>query len=150
MRGARLWSTRGGHVMKADPLETLLVDEETIAREELAELLAPYVGITKAGGLVLTDNVTSLKAADRLIAVLLGAWAANLLGLRPRAGATPGELVALSGLPAGTVRPKLSELTKRCLVAKQGSEYVVPLASVRLAAAVLEGARSGLTRRRVR
>ncbi|MCU1460207.1 MAG: hypothetical protein JWO37_282 [Acidimicrobiales bacterium] len=126
--------------MGGDPLERLVVDEQTIAREELAEVLAPYVGITKSGGLVLTEDAATLNAATRMLAVMLALWAAEWLGLRASNGASPNELTELSGLPSGTVRPKLSELSKRRLVAKRGTGYEIPLASVRLAAAVVSGA----------
>lgn len=134
--------------MGSDPLERLMVDEQAIAREDLAVVLAPYVGITKSGEIILTEDASRLNAATRLLAVLLAVWAAHLLGVRPRAGATPTELVELSGLPSGTVRPKLSELRKRRLVTKQGADYLVPLASVRLAAATLAVGPKGHPRRK--
>lgn len=127
--------------MGSDPLAVLVVDENEIAQDALAEALAPYVGITKSGGLVLTERVTELTAASRMLVVLLATWAANLLGYRARPGAPPAELVDLSGLPAGTVRPKLSELSKRGLVVKRGAEYAIALSSVRLALAAVAAGR---------
>lgn len=134
--------------MGIDPLESLYVDEQAIAREGLAEVLSPYVGITKTGGLVLTEAAASLNASDRVLVVLLALWAAHLLGVRPKTGATPTELTALSGLPSGTVRPKLSALSKKRLIAKEGADYVIPLSSVRLAAATVSDASKGISRRR--
>ncbi len=127
--------------MSPDPLERLLVDAQQIARDDLADVLAPYIGLTKSGEVVLTEDAAALSAANRVIAVLLSLWAAHLLELRPTPGATPSDLVTLSGLPAGTVRPKLSELSRQRLVAKDGHQYVIPMATVRLAAAQLSAAR---------
>jgi hypothetical protein len=134
--------------MSTDPLEALIVDEEAVARQVLADVLAPYVGIARSGDLVLTDAAARLTTADRLLAVLLATQAAHLLGVRSQAGATPTGLVALSGLPAGTVRPKLSELAKRRLVVKEGPNYVVPLPVIRIAASILQSAQGASSRRR--
>jgi DNA-binding IclR family transcriptional regulator len=53
-----------------------------------------------------------------------------MIGIRSESGATPSQLVQLTGLPPGTVRPKLSELVKLRLVAKRGDAYEVPIHSI--------------------
>ncbi|HEX7133467.1 MAG TPA: hypothetical protein VF228_12890, partial [Iamia sp.] len=73
-----------------------------------------------------------------ILVVLLGLRAAHLLGLRSSWGATPTQLAHLAGMPTGTVRPKLSALSKERLVSKDGHEYLVPAAVVRLVAARLD------------
>ena len=123
--------------MSADPLEDLVVDEMALAKEHLAKGLAPYVGLTERGEVVFTEAARQLTAAKRLLAVLLAMRAGRVLGLRREAGATPVELSACTGIPAGTVRPKLAELRRAHLVSKEGGRYVVPIASIRLAITAL-------------
>lgn len=106
-----------------DPLTALLVDEDSIARDELASGLAPYVQLTEQGGLWPLPPFESLASANKVLCLLLAIKAMAMLGLRESERAAPGELVEMSGIPAGTVRPKLSKLAEKRLVVKGDREY---------------------------
>ena len=120
-----------------DPLASLLIDETEMARDELAEALRPYVRLTRSGDFVFEDSFDSLPAKARVACVLLALKAGHLLGLRDEPGAAPQEIVAKSGLPPGTVRPKLSELLRDRVTEKQRGRYSIPAYGMRKAAALL-------------
>lgn len=122
-----------------DPLQELLVDEGAVARDELAQALRPYVQLGADGGLWLRETFDGLPARSKVLCLLLAIKAQSLLGLREADGAQPQELIDASGMAAGTVRPKLSELRKARLVAKSGNLYLVPDPVVRRAQAQLGG-----------
>jgi hypothetical protein len=125
-----------------DPLQALVVDEQELAREELAQALAPFVQLTKEGSLWFQASFDSLSALDKVRCVLLAVKALHLLGLRETEQVTPSELCDLSGMAAGTVRPKLSALLRDRDAAKSGGKYVLPPHAIRRAVAILatEGA----------
>jgi hypothetical protein len=106
-----------------DPLAALLVNEDSIAREELAAGLAPFVQLTEQGGLWPLPPFEGLASANKVLCLLLAVKAMAMLGLRDSDRAAPGELVEMSGMPAGTVRPKLSKLAGKRLVVKGDREY---------------------------
>lgn len=122
-----------------DPLSTLFADEEDLAREEIAEVLRPLLRFTKDGALILEDGFQRLTTLQQVTAVLLSFKALYLLGVRDAPGATPQEIIDTSGMAPGSVRPKLSELSGRRLVAKQGREYSIPTHAARKAVSILRG-----------
>ena len=112
----------------SDPLQSLVADEREFARETLAEALRPLLNLTKDGDLLLKPNFSDLKARQQVLAILLGLKAAELLEFRSSPAAPPGEIVEVSGMAAGTVRPALSSLLKERLVSKDDSgAYFIPL-----------------------
>jgi len=126
--------------MATDPLAELVVDEAAIARGELAEVLEAFVRLTKGGDLIFEPAFDSLTAHQRVCCVLLSLRAGEMLGFRAGPGATPKEIVELSGMPAGTVRPKLVDLTKRRLARKANGRYEIPVATLRAASRFVRGA----------
>lgn len=122
-----------------DRLEALVVKGEDFVREELATVLDGRLRFTQDGGLLLDAGFGQLSAVQKVACLLLACQAAHLLGLRDSAGATPSELVDLSGMAPGTIRPKLSALARQRLVVKQGKEYLVPLHAGATVGQLLEG-----------
>jgi hypothetical protein len=106
-----------------DPLAALLVNEDSIARKELAAGLAPYIQLTEQGGLWPLPPFENLASASKVLCLLLAVKAMAMLGLRENERAAPAELVEMSGMAAGTVRPKLSKLAEKRLVVKSNGEY---------------------------
>ncbi|MDQ3916313.1 MAG: hypothetical protein M3323_13465 [Actinomycetota bacterium] len=125
----------------SDRLTALVVKDEEFVRDELAAALEGKVRFTEGGSLILDDGFPGLSTAQKVACILLACRAAHLLGLRNSSGATPGQVVEMSGMAPGSVRPKLSQLAKQRLVAKEGSEYVIPThAGRKVATLVAEGA----------
>jgi hypothetical protein len=112
---------------KNSPLSRLVVDELAIAEDEIAAALERYVRLTGDGQVVFEEAFTRLKARDQVLCVLLAVRAAQLLGLRTESALTPQEIVAVTGMAGGTVRPKLSALVRERLVAKGNAGYEIPV-----------------------
>lgn len=115
----------------AKELKDLIVDEKAIAQTELATALDPYVRFTGAGELVLQDEFQSLTAERQVLCLLLAVQAMKILELGDTDQITPAELVELSGMAPGTVRPKLSALAKKRRVSRHGGSYSLPMHSAR-------------------
>jgi hypothetical protein len=121
----------------------LVVDETEVAREGLASVLSAFVRFTRSGDLLLQADFEELDAERKVLCLLLAMRAANLLGLRAEPGALPRELVLASGMPGGTVRPKLSGLLEQRLIARDGGRYVVPAHAITRVASLIGGGRLG-------
>lgn len=120
-----------------DELRALVLDEETVARDELARALQPYVRFTSGGKLLLEPAFDELPAERRVLCLLLALQAMRILEMRDSDDATPAELTDLSGMAAGTVRPKLAALLKGRRVVKIDGRYSLPLHSARRAMELL-------------
>lgn len=114
-----------------DPLSSLIVDESHLAREELADTLRPYLRLGRSGQVVIDRAFDQLTALQKVACILLGLAAAHMLDLRDRRGATPQEIVRVSGLAGGTVRPKLSELLRDRYAVRDGHDYAIPIHAIR-------------------
>ena len=121
----------------ANDLKRLVVEEADLAEADLADALEPYLRFTSDGQLLLEDGFEALSAKDRVLCLLLGLRAMEMLGLRPQATAKPAEIVRVSGMPPGTVRPKLSQLTRERYATKGADGYSLPLHSARRAVRIL-------------
>ena len=114
--------------MATDPLERLVLDATEADRATIADVLSDRVGIDRSSGrIVLLPGYSPLNARSKVLLVLLAAKAAHLLGLRESELLRTQEVVMVSGLPPGTVAPKLKELREDRVVA-QGADraYYVP------------------------
>jgi DNA-binding transcriptional ArsR family regulator len=112
-----------------DPLEQLLLDADEVDRAELAQSMHALLGVdTKTGRVVLKPGFNQLDTRRRVLAYLLGAKVAVLLGKSESEAVSPSDLTSETGMPKGTVNPKLSELYKDRLVSKtkNGAYYVAP------------------------
>lgn len=105
--------------MGSDPLEELLLDADEVDRAALARALAGVLGVDKKSGrIVLQPGFATLDTRRRALAYLLGAKVATLLGLRESEVVAPKELQGATGMPQGTVNPKLSQLNEQRLASK--------------------------------
>jgi hypothetical protein len=85
-------------------------------------VLEPYVRFAGRGELVLQPEFDRLSAEHKLVCVLLSVKAQQLLGMRDTDDVAPQEIVTLTGMAAGTVRPGLAALirARRNWSAKRG------------------------------
>lgn len=113
--------------MTNDPLTNLLLDAEQIDRESLARALKDYVGVdSKSGKVVLKSGFNKLSSRKKMIAYLLGKKVSKLLGKIDNELAAPKDIPNETGIPKGTVHPKLRELSETRLVSqtKDGEYYI--------------------------
>ena len=97
-------------------LKDLVVDESVFDQEALADTLMNYIRLGRAGEMRPGPKWQRLARLGRVLAVLLSIKAAWALQMRPDDAGTASEITGLSGLPGGTVRPKLRVLRDRGLV----------------------------------
>src|SRR5437868_2364903 len=99
--------------MTEDPLSKLLLDSEEVDRASLARALHEYVGVdNKDGKVVLKPSFNKLTVRKKLLAYLLGKKVAKLLGKVENELTAPKEVTLQTGMPKGTVNPKLRELSQ--------------------------------------
>ncbi len=113
--------------MTNDPLSNLLLDAEEIDRASLARALQDFVGIDKATGrVVLKPGFNRLNSRQKIIAYLLGKKVAKLLNMSESEVTSPKDIPTNTGIPIGTVHPKLRELIESRLVSqtKEGEYYI--------------------------
>lgn len=96
--------------MSEDPLLELVVDAIEVDRQRIAEALKNLIGVDKSGRVVLQAGFRSLSSDQKLLAFLLGRKAAVLLDFADDEAIGPGELSKQTGMPEGTVRPKIRSL----------------------------------------
>src|ERR1700733_13220098 len=123
MRCSRVWYDLP--MTKADPLSALLVDEASVAREELAAGLAPFVQLTREGNVLPRDAFEKLTSRNKVLCLLLAVKALAMLDLRDSDEVVPADLVKIGDMAAGTVRPKLSQLVESRLAARDGHRYSI-------------------------
>ena len=113
--------------MSDDPLADLLLDASQVDRARLASALQGILGVdTETGRVVFKPGYGRLTTRHRVLAYLLGRKAAVLLGKAEEEAATPKEICIDTGMPSGTVNPKLRELGRARLVSQTDvSEYYV-------------------------
>jgi len=112
-----------------DPLEALLLDAAEVDRATLAQALGGILGVdTESGRVVLKPGFNDLDTRRKVLAFLLGMKAASLLGKVETEAVTNKDIIQQTGMPTGTVNPKLKELRDRRLVSQSatGLHYVAP------------------------
>lgn len=113
----------------SDPLKELLLDADEVDRAQLAKALKIYLGIdSKSGRVVLKPGFKKLSTRNRVLVYLLGCKVSTILGLIDSEEVAPKEIPKETGLPEGTVYPKLKELKEDRLISQNDSSkyYVAP------------------------
>lgn len=115
--------------MSKDPLADLLLDADEVDRATLSKAVVGLLGIdSSTGRVVLKPGFASLDTRKKVLAYLLGAKVAVLLAKAESEAVSPIDLARQTGLPKGTVNPKLSHLFDERLVSKTaaGAYYIAP------------------------
>jgi hypothetical protein len=113
--------------MSDDPLSNLLLDADEIDRASLARALHAYVGIdNNSGKIIQKASFSKLNARQKVLAYLLGKKVAKLLGKIEIELTSPKDITGETGIPKGTVNPKLRELVDNRFVSqtKEGEYYI--------------------------
>jgi hypothetical protein len=115
-------------------LSDLLINEREVDESVLAQGLAGIVGVTEAGTVRPLEGWDRLNERGKLLALLLGLMAAEIMGKRQRVGITPTEAAALAGVAEGTAKRTLRELLTHRLVEQEGrGRYAVSTVAMRAA-----------------
>ncbi len=127
-------------IMEPNPLESLLVDAAEIDKTTLAEALQGVISIdSKTGRLVLTPEFEKLDARKKVLMYFLGQKAAYLLQKVDSEYLQPKDIVNSTGIPRGTVAPKVKDLKDSRLISHDESMgYFVSSHQFRAAIKALE------------
>lgn len=113
--------------MNQDPLSDLLLDASEVDRASLANALRDILGVDNdTGRIVLKPGFSSLASRSKVLAYLLGKKAALLLGKADREEVAAKTIPIDTGIPSGTVHPKLKELRENHFVSQtdDGHYYI--------------------------
>jgi hypothetical protein len=142
-------TTRKGVIMTAkelDPLDELVVKYEEVEGENrklLAKILIPHVQIDPDKGTIyFVKQPSNLKTKEQVLLVLLAKLALAQKNPDITPNTTSKEVEEISGLPGGTVRPKIAELIKEKVIAKSSVGYYIEAKNLYKARAILENTTS--------
>jgi hypothetical protein len=129
--------------MSDDILEQLVVRREQLERDQKAQIVKmvfPFAAIDPEKGRVHPKApFDELNAKDKVLVYLLARLALSALpDAKASASVSPKEIEEETGLPGGTVRPKLAQLEKERLAFKSEGGYYVTSATLSRAFKELE------------
>ncbi len=126
----------------SDPLDELVTKAKVVEGEHrllLAELLKPHVRIDPdTGKIYFTNHPPKLNTKQHVLVYLLAKLALAQKNSEYTSVATTRDVEENTGLPGGTVRPKLSELLKDKIISKTEAGYLIEAANLFRAKALLE------------
>jgi predicted transcriptional regulator len=112
-------------------LEKLLVDEQSMNREILHDLLNDYVRIGKqSGDLIPQERFHEMTAKQKTLIVLLAQKARAELDMVESEWMTPGGISTQSGVNKNTVYPTVRELDNEGLIESDDGSYQIPSYSI--------------------
>jgi len=112
-------------------LEDLLVDEEELNEELLAETVGRYAGIGKdSGDLIPNEAYTELNSIEKIVVALLAQKARFKLDMAEEEWLTPSGISEMSGVKKGTVYPSVRDLTDEGVIRDGDGEYMIPSVKV--------------------
>jgi hypothetical protein len=110
-----------------DPLESLVVDQREVDRGVLARGLAPFIRVDREKRTYAFLPAVKERLDNRriVLASLLARKALGLLISDYTEACPPRVLESETGIPGGTLRPVLKDLSGKRLLTKQGEGYLV-------------------------
>lgn len=113
-------------------LEDLLVDEEQLNEELLANTVGEYVNIGKdSGDLIPEEAYNDLQSKEKIVVALLAQKARFELDMAEEEWLTPSELNELTGVKKGTIYPAVRDLANdEGIVRDEDGAYMIPSVKV--------------------
>jgi len=112
-------------------LEDLLVDEEQLNEELLANTVGKYVKIGKdSGDLIPNSEYNDLTSAKKVVVALLAQKARFELDMADDEWLSPSELSEMCGVKKNTIYPKVRDLTDEGIITDGDGEYMIPSVKV--------------------
>lgn len=112
-------------------LEDLLVDEEQLNRELLADTVSEYVKIGKdSGDLIPEEKYTELTSKKKVVVGLLAQKARFELELVDEEWLAPAEISEMTGVKTGTMYPSVRDLADQGVVRDNDGDYMIPSVKV--------------------
>lgn len=122
------------------PLEDLLVDEEELNEELLAETVSRYTKLgSESGSLIPESTFQDLSAKEKILVALLAQKVKFELELVDNEKIGPSMISELTGVKSGTVYPSVRELDELGLARNEDGKYWIPTVSIGKAKSYLDG-----------
>jgi hypothetical protein len=119
-------------------LEDLLVDEEALNEELLAQTVGEYVQIGKdSGDLIPNEKYNDLTSKKKIVVALLAQKARFELDMVEDEWLAPSEISKLTGVKTGTIYPSVRDLADEDIVRGDDGSYMIPSVHVERAKAYL-------------
>lgn len=115
--------------MSDNPFEKLIrskVELDHEYQQRLADILEPYIWIDpEQGEVVFKNSAPNITAREKIFVFLLGLKVIAHINTDIEGISSPSEIVELTGLPGGTVRPRLKSLFEEKLLSRDERGYKV-------------------------
>ncbi|MBI5654390.1 hypothetical protein HZC53_01920 [Candidatus Uhrbacteria bacterium] len=110
-----------------DPLQKLLVSEsQAVDRQELADLLSPYLSINKeTRSFDFAGKFGELQNAEKLL-ILFAAIKARSLVFGTDDKVTPSEIIKMDFAPVGSIKVTLKKLLESRDIKSENGKYSLP------------------------
>lgn len=113
--------------MSTDNLDSLVIPESPIKRDELMNLLKRYLRIVYSSDKFnFQRRYWGLSTDRKVLVVLLGEKARYLLGISEDDRLDPTRVSKLSEVKLGNAYPAIRKLEQRGLIENRGGEYRIP------------------------
>ena len=111
-----------------DPLAQLLVSEsQPINRQDLADVLLPYVTINKeTKSFDFSGDFVTLPNADKIFVILCAVKARSLVLSDIEDKITPSEIIKLEAAPEGSIKATLKILVDSSQIKSDKGKYYLP------------------------
>ena len=111
-----------------DPLQKLFVSEsQAVNRQELADLLLPYVSIHKETcALDFSSGFGDLPNAEKILIILSAVKARSLISKENTDEITPLEIIKMDIMPEGSVKGTLKMLLESKDIKSNNRKYSLP------------------------
>lgn len=112
----------------SDPLQSLFVSEtQAVNRQELADLLSPYLAINKdTGSLDFSSQFRELPNIEKILIVLCAVKARSLVLSDVADEISPSEIIKMEIMPTGSVKGTLKTLLDAREVKAVNGKYSLP------------------------
>jgi len=125
-----------------DPLDQLVMKAEEVEgeyRKLLADLLKPHVRMDPdTGKIYFVPHPPRLNTKQHVLVYLLAKLALAQKSDKLEPVASASDVENATGLPGGTVRPKLTQLFRERVISKSEAGYFVEAANLHKARSILE------------
>lgn len=127
--------------MGLEKLKELLVDQKEVMEDVILDALKGIVSLdSQSGEVYLQEKFSELRPDAKICVFLMARKAAHLLGLADGEVTSATLIRERTGMPVGTVNPKLRSLLDRGVIAQnEHKEYFMPAHTLAIARQTIKG-----------
>lgn len=115
----------------SSPLEDVLIEEEELNEELLAETVSKYTKVSsESGSLVPEPPFQELASKGKILVALLAQKVRFELDMVEGEWLTPTEISEMTGIKTGTIYPAIRKLADNGLVQDEDGDYRIPTVKI--------------------